>query len=353
MTHRIVITALLFVSIAAAERYSSSQASNPAVLTLEGDISPIHDPAIIKSGDTWYVFATNRFAGKLCPVFCSRDLRTWKFRANVFESVPDWALKEIPGARGIWAPDISYQGGRYRLYYSVSTFGSNHSAIGLATNKTLNPASPDYKWVDEGKVVGSTREDDWNAIDPNLFVDANGDQWLAMGSFWSGIKMRQLDRETGKLSTRNTTMYALASRRPLQPPAIEAPFIVRHDGRYYLFVSVDLCCRGKNSTYRIMVGRADHVTGPYADKDGKAMMQGGGTLLVEGSTAWRGPGGQSLLTGPKSDLLAFHAYSAETGRSALQISTIAWEKGWPRAGLLPDQPKEGKPPVSQHTTDLH
>ena len=340
-THRMVITALLLTaSIAAAQPHPASQTRDPAFLTLEGDISPIHDPAIIKEGDTWYVFATNRFAGKLVPFFCSPDLRTWKFSGNVFDAVPDWALKEIAGARGVWAPDVSYVRGRYRLYYSVSTFGSNHSVIGLATNKTLNPASPDYRWVDEGRVIGSAREDDWNAIDPNLVVEANGDQWLAMGSFWSGIKMRKLDPESGKLSSKDTTMYSLASRRPLQPPAIEAPFIVQHGGRYYLFVSVDLCCRGKESTYRIMVGRADRITGPYADRAGKPMMEGAGTLLLEGNETWRGPGGQSVITGSKSDLLVFHAYSGTTGRPQLQISTMIWEKGWPRIAVLPDQRRE-------------
>jgi arabinan endo-1,5-alpha-L-arabinosidase len=307
----------------------------PEVFTLEGDISPIHDPVIIREGDTYYVFATNRFQQKLVPMFCSQDLRQWKFCGHVFEAVPEWALKEVPGARGIWAPDIAYVRGQYRLYYSVSTFGSNHSVIGLITNKTLNPSSPDYAWVDQGKVIGSTREDDWNAIDANLVVDADGNHWLAFGSFWGGIKMRRLDAETGRLSNKDTTLYSLASRRPLQPPAIEAPFIVRRDGYYYLFVSFDMCCRGKESTYKIMVGRSKKITGPYLDKDGKPMMQGGGTLLVEGTAAWRGPGHQAVLLGSKSDLLVFHAYHGTTGRPALQISTMVWKKGWPRVGALP------------------
>jgi arabinan endo-1,5-alpha-L-arabinosidase len=303
-------------------------------LPLEGDISPVHDPAIIRQGDRYHLFASNRFAGKLVPMFCSQDLRRFTLCGNVFDRIPEWALEEVPGARGIWAPDIAYLRGRYLLYYSVSTFGKNRSVIGLATNQTLDPKSPDYRWVDEGKVVGSTPDDDWNAIDPNLAVDEKGRPWLVWGSFWDGIKMRRLDPDTGKLSGSDTRLYSLASRRPQKPPAIEAPFIVRRGGYYYLFVSFDLCCRGKDSSYKIVVGRAPEITGPYRDRDGKPMLEGGGTLVLEGTQAWRGPGHQAVLSDADGDRLVFHAYDGTTGRPTLRISTMVWEEGWPRVGEL-------------------
>ena len=168
------------------------------MLALEGDISPIHDPAIIRQGGTYYLFASNRFAEKLVPMFCSPDRRRWTLCGNVFDGVPAWALQEVPGARGIWAPDIALFRGQYHLYYSVSTFGKNRSVIGLATNRTLDPTSPDYRWVDEGLVVRSTPEDDWNAIDANLAWDEKGTPWLAWGSFWGGIKMRRVDPRDGQ-----------------------------------------------------------------------------------------------------------------------------------------------------------
>jgi arabinan endo-1,5-alpha-L-arabinosidase len=306
----------------------------PRILALEGDISPIHDPAIISEGGLHHVFASNRFAGKLVPMFCSPDLHRFTLCGNVFDSVPDWALREVPGARGIWAPDISFYRGRFHLYYSVSTFGSNRSIIGLATNQTLDPSSPHYRWVDEGKVVGSTPEDDWNAIDPNLAQDEKGEPWLVWGSFWGGIKMRKVDPETGKLSARDPRLHSLASRRPRKPPAIEAPFLVRKGGYHYLFVSFDLCCRGKESTYNVVVGRAREITGPYVDQTGKPMMEGGGTLLLEGTERWHGPGHPAVLLEAGADLLVFHAYDGTTGRPALQISTMVWEEGWPRVGGL-------------------
>jgi arabinan endo-1,5-alpha-L-arabinosidase len=313
---------------------AASETGRPERLILEGDVSPVHDPTIIRQGDRYRLFATNRFARKLLPMFCSPDRQRWTLCGNVFDEVPAWALSDVPGARGIWAPDISYFRGRYHLYYSVSTFGKNRSVIGLATNPTLDPASPDYRWVDQGRVIGSTPGDDWNAIDPNLALDEHGRPWLAWGSFWGGIKLARLDADSGKLADGGSEIHALASRRPLQPPAIEAPFLVWRGGCYYLFVSFDFCCRGRDSSYKIVVGRATTITGPYRDKEGTPMMEGGGTLLLEGSEAWRGPGHPAVLLDHPADLLVFHAYDARTGRPSLQISTMVWENGWPRPAQL-------------------
>ncbi len=93
-----------------------------------------------------------------------------------------------------------------------STFGSNRSSIGLATNQTLDPASEKYRWVDQGKVISSESRDDWNAIDPNVVLDEQHQPWLSFGSFWGGIKLRKLDRSTGKLVLDDQTLYSLASR---------------------------------------------------------------------------------------------------------------------------------------------
>jgi arabinan endo-1,5-alpha-L-arabinosidase len=265
---------------------------------------------------------------------------------SVFDEIPAWAPEEIPGTRGIWAPDISYFSDKYHIYYSISTFGKNNSAIGLATNQTLDPSSPDYQWQDHGMVLRSTTGvTDWNAIDPNLILEGEDKAWLSWGSFWGGIKMRRIDRATGKLSSEDTTLYSIASRprgeEHQTPPvvgAIEAPFIVKRWDHWYHFVSFDFCCRGKNSTYNIVIGRSENVTGPYVDKEGKPMIEGGGTSLLAASEGarWVGPGHCAVVRDGDTDYLIFHAYDSESerSRSELKISTIVWEDGWPRVAAL-------------------
>ena len=186
--------------------------------------------------------------------------------------------------------------------------------------------------------------------------------------------MRRLDQTTGLLSTSDTRLYSLARRShssetrsltasapaapsttqstvgstaglnetittlPPDSEAIEAPFIVPHAGYYYLFTSWDLCCRGTHSTYHTVVGRSRSVTGPYVDRTGKPLLDGGGTPFLSANTRWLGPGGASLLlhglTRPGAvDLIVFHAYDATTGKPSMQLSTITWKDGWPEAAL--------------------
>jgi arabinan endo-1,5-alpha-L-arabinosidase len=341
----VICCAVLFTALAVGVSCRSTTATpTPLVLELKGDLR-VHDPVIIREKDTYYVFSTGGWPGPgIIPIRCSNDLYNWTLCGRVFDRLPDWVSKEIPGVRGAWAPDISYYNGKYHLYYSVSTFGKNNSAIGLATNKTLDPNSPNYKWVDQGLVVRSSEgKDDWNAIDGNLVIEDEHNVWLCWGSFWGGIMMRRIDPGTGKLSTEDTTLYNIARRPrtgPHQTPpvegAIEAPFIIRHDGCWYLFVSFDFCCRGVKSTYNVVVGRSSRITGPYVDKSGKPMLEGGGTPVIAATTPnWRGPGHEAVLQEPGGDYLVFHAYHGETGRPYLQISTMVWEDGWPRVGALP------------------
>lgn len=336
---RSISLAPLVLALAVTAASAQTSPSPPVSLNdrLTGDLTPVHDPSMIKADGTYYLFNTSQMGQEpgLIHIRTSKDMVTWTRAGAVFQSIPAWAAREIGGAKGIWAPDISYSGGQYRLYYAVSTFGSNHSAIGLATSPTLDPSKPGYGWTDQGPVIVSTRKNDYNAIDPNAYTDADGKQWLAFGSFWTGLKLIRLDPATGKRSAEDQTVHALASRT--NPGAVEAPALLDHGGYHYLFASYDFCCRGADSSYYEVVGRSRDITGPYVDYDGKPMMQGAGQIVLHGKLdktgRWRGPGGASIVQDGDRIFIVYHSYDARNkGVPTLRIAPLGWTAdGWPVA----------------------
>jgi arabinan endo-1,5-alpha-L-arabinosidase len=305
----------------------------------QGDIVPVHDPVIAREGGTYYVFSTGLGdgPGRLLATRTSTDLVQWTAGTPVLATMPAWASAAIPGSSNLWAPDISFVDGRWRLYYSLSTFGSNRSAIGLLTSTTLDPKAAGYGWRDEGLVVQSQPSDDFNAIDPNLVVDRKGGQWLALGSFWSGLKLFALDPRTGKPSAKPIAI----ARRPAPqgaPAPVEAPFIIDHGGYYWLFASYDYCCKGAASTYYTVVGRAKAITGPYIGRDGSSMLNGGGTVFLRADLPekgrFRGPGHAGAMREKDGTWrMVYHAYDRENkGAPTLRLATLRWDAdGWPVA----------------------
>jgi arabinan endo-1,5-alpha-L-arabinosidase len=306
---------------------------------LSGDIVPAHDPVLIREGDRYYAYSTGQRDRRPLVARTSRDLRHWTAIASPLAAIPDWALARVPGAREMWAPDIAKVGNRYRLYYSVSRFGQQRSIIGLATASTLDPDGPDHGWRDDGLVIGSQAGDPYNAIDPNFVRDRQGGEWLTFGSFWGGIQLIRLDPRTGKPAD-GAKPVMIARRGPTEREnAIEAPFIVDHGGWYWLIVSFDYCCRGVKSSYHLRVGRARKVEGPYLDRAGLAMREGGGTVLLqadaEGRDRYRGTGHAGVLHDRDGrDYLVYHGYDAAAGGAAtLRIARLRWDSaGWPVVG---------------------
>ena len=297
----------------------------PATLALTG-ATGTHDPTLIESKGVYYLWNT----GPRIPAKTSTDLKAWRDAPSAFGNQnPAWVAREVPGATDLWAPDVSFFGGQYHLYYSASTFGSNSSCIGHATRAALESGS----WQDQGPVVCSNHgtRDDWNAIDPNVVVDAEGTPWLSFGSFWSGIKAIELDM-TGKRA--NDDLHSLATRPRNVEGAIEAPVIVRRCGFYYLFVSFDKCCSGANSTYNMRVGRSENVMGPYVDKQGTPLLQGGGSPLLMVHARYKGPGHNAVLLAEDGAYNVYHTYDAQqNGRSILRVSELRWDADkWPVSG---------------------
>ncbi|NUU16023.1 arabinan endo-1,5-alpha-L-arabinosidase [Cellulomonas humilata] len=339
---RKTVVALVAVALVggagAAAVWARPDAPAATALSLSGDIHT-HDPALVAGaeGEPWYVFSTGDVREGLGAPQIRRstdDGLTWELVGTVWDAStrPEWAYEAVPGVSNFWAPEVIEHDGTFYLYYSASTFGSNRSAIGLTTNTTLDPDDPDYAWVDQGQVLASEPgETNYNAIDPGVIEDADGTPWMAFGSFWGGIQLVELAWPSGK-PVEGASPETIASRTS-PPNAIEAPYLVRHDDWYYLFVSRDSCCQGSDSTYNIAVGRSAEITGPYVDRSGKDMTLDGGEQLLATTGDMVGPGGQSVSRG----YLAFHYYDAAAGGDfRLEIRELDWDdEGWPVATTAP------------------
>jgi arabinan endo-1,5-alpha-L-arabinosidase len=303
---------------------------------LTGD-TRIHDPSVIEVDGRFVAFGTGQQGPThgAIRVKTSPDGIAWTDAGVIGDGPPTWAEAAL-GFKplNVWAPSVSRRGATVFLYYCLSSFGDNASAIGLMTNTAFDPGKPGEGWQDQGMVVMSKHGDDFNAIDPFRIDASDGRSWLAFGSFWSGIKLSELNPENGKIIAGDAPFIAIASRHG---GAIEAASILEHDGRFTLFVSFDQCCKGVASTYSIRVGRADRIEGPYRDKDGKAMLDGGGSLMLATTGRFIGPGGEEAVKTSKGDWLAYHYYDGDAfGASKLQFSPILWTAdGWPELGPLP------------------
>jgi arabinan endo-1,5-alpha-L-arabinosidase len=336
------LTILLFAYCQAVAQNQQGQikvVEQTAVVNPNANLYPAHDPVMIKQDSIYYLFTTGG------GVASSTDMKTWKREKPVFDKPPAWITKDmIPDFRGggYWAPDIQFVNGIYYLYYSYSAFAKNTSVIGVATNKTLHQDDLDFKWVDHGLVIQSVpNRDFWNAIDPNLIID--GQQgWLAFGSFWEGIKLVKLAPDL--LSVAKPEVWFTIARRPRTftledtnpgDGAIEGAFIYKRSSYFYLFISVDYCCRGVNSNYKVLVGRSLKVEGPYIDKEGKSLNNGGGTLVAQGNEFWAGVGHTGHYDFDGVSYMIMHGYDKlDKGRSKLISREMKWDSdGWPSIDL--------------------
>jgi len=292
----------------------------PQPLTLSGSLGA-HDPAALVVGNTIYLFATGLGAKT------STNLTSWQNASNPLNPRPAWVAQQIPGATNLWAPDISFFGGMYHLYYAASTFGSNKSCIGHATKTDIASGT----WTDQGTVICSNMgtNDNWNAIDPNIVLDDAGTPWMDFGSFWGGIKMIKIDAATGGRATDDTTVYSIGDR-PGGRGGPEGAWVFRRCGYYYLFESWGACCDGAYD-YNMRVGRSLSVNKDYVDKAGmKLLGGGGGTLVSQGNTTVHAPGHNAVIVYNNKTYNLYHALNASNGNASLHITELVWDAdGWP------------------------
>ena len=318
-------------------------------LSFTTDTPMVHDPVMAYEDSTYYLFAT----GMGIQQMTSKDRHSWTvLREPVMTVIPQWAHDSVPGfTQHVWAPDIIRWRGRWWMAYSCSTFGRNGSAIGLLSARSLSYPI----WNDEGCIVTSRENrDNWNAIDPNFVIDDQDQPWLVWGSFWDGIQLARLDTtmhiakgEKPRTIARRYNLNSKDAKAALPinpnppknptsdfagPNAIEAPFIFKHNGWYYLFVSWDYCCQGSKSNYRVAVGRSRTVDGPYLDRKGIDMRYGGGNHFLEGDkTNYEAAGHCAVYHLDNQDIFICHGYSvAQQGASVLIQRPIRWTNdNWP------------------------
>lgn len=289
---------------------------------LKGQLA-VHDPVMIKQGDTYYVFSTGM------AIKTSKDRINWMYSGSVFGKGSikfDWWKNDIPDKIGLWAPDIHYSNGKYNLYYSVSAWMNFNSSIGYATNTTLDFNDPNYKWIDEGQVIGVKNGGEGvNCIDPNIFIDSDGKKYLLYGSYRAGLRLVELDYKTGKLKTDKPELTTITTALG------EGAFLIKNADYYYIFASRGRCCAGNNSTYQIVIGRSKNIKGPYLTKEGESWVDNKYTVFLAGDSTEPGRGHNGFFTEHDTTFIVYHAYTRRfNGASLLNIKPMyVDEAGWP------------------------
>lgn len=311
----------------------------PAPIAVTGSGVFVHDPDMIQdaAGAFWLYGTHNTLAS-------SPDMATFS-AVSAGDISPDfswWASENTTGTNGrtdIWAPSVMYANGTYYQYYAIpiysppSTVDANQSAVVIALATGTSPSGP---WTDAGKVISSCGTASgctttFNAIDPAPYIDAAGNWWLTFGSWHDGIHVLQLDPSTGLRLASNTTLYNIAKRGAGEEGSFIFPYTVGGTLYYYYFASINVCCQGVNSTYRIIVGRSTSPTGPFYDRGGLDLMDGGGTILLSTHGTVYGPGGQSVLLARSQPVMVYHYYDgANNGTPTLGMNDLQFDSdGWP------------------------
>ncbi|MCC2592441.1 arabinan endo-1,5-alpha-L-arabinosidase [Tessaracoccus sp. OS52] len=304
-----------------------------------------HDPTIVRARDgRWLMFSTDTAVaggpGAGAQIRQSDDLVHWRWFGHAFDGVPSDAA-QWSNAIGIWAPEVIRRGDEYRMYYSVSSFGSRTSAIGLAT-------APDATgpWQHRELVVSTHHEtSEVNAIDAAVVVDSDGSDWLLYGSFFGGLRILPLGADGRPLVTDDVGTSVVRRARSING-AVEGGHAIydEESGTYALLCSFDSLF----DTYNVRVARATSVTGPYVDPLDRPMIDTSepptqvGAVILAGyeapdGTTWIAPGHSSHLVTDSGVFLVHHVRDgSDPTRHTAHVRRLEWTRtGWPLASPLP------------------
>lgn len=291
---------------------------------LDWQAEDVHDPFVIQCKKHFYLYTTSNFIN----IKRSSDLINWDDVGSVFKEVPKQVDKHVSFGNVLCCPDVAFFNNQYHLYYAKTNYGSYQSAIALATNKTLDVDDPNYNWVDKGIVIKSSEGGKFNAIDQNICFDEYNNVWMAWGSFGNGIRITRINTKNG-LPIGNEKIIAFRG----QNAPLEAASIHYKNGYYWLFVSFDFCCKELDSNYKIMVGRSKSINGPYVDLNGRDMINGGGSLVLQTHSKFIGTGHCSLFKKDNQDYMVHHYYDDDRkGRPSFSVRKVYWGSGFPVVG---------------------
>lgn len=314
---------LLLCACSSDEKKNNGEAGGQGTMTAQynNPVIPVSvpDPTVLHAADGYfYLYGTEDIRN--LPVFRSKDLVKWEERGTAFTD--ETRPAEVEGA-SLWAPEIRYVKGKYLLLYSLAKWGEHWvSTVGYATAD-----SPEGPFTSKGIVFSSTEVGVENSIDQFLYEE-DGKYYMIWGSFF-GLYLMELD-----VADDLTITPKLETKRQVAGNAFEAANLWKRDGYYYLFASVGSCCEGVNSTYTLVAGRSENLAGPYLSKDGGNMTDNAYTPVISKSTAFAGPGHNSILQedGDGNTWVLYHAFRTdrpEDGRVVL-LDRLLWdEDGWP------------------------
>jgi arabinan endo-1,5-alpha-L-arabinosidase len=289
-----------------------------------------HDPSIVERDGTYFKFNT----GSGIEIATASSIAgPWTLQGY---ALPDGSKISVTGNTGsdLWAPDVHLVGDLYYMYYAVSSFGSQVSAIGLATSSTLAVGS----WTDLGSTgVASTSAKPYNAIDPNLIL-VGSTYYLNFGSFWHDIY--QVEMDSTPTSKGSNSAYNIEYNSVGTSPC-EGSYMFYYDGYYYLLWSHGICCNynvdkpAAGAEYMIMMCRSTSATGSFLDSNGvNCLNNNGGTILLESHDYVYGPGGQGVFTDSSLGLVLYYHYAdTNIGLADSQYvfgwNQLKWSNGWP------------------------
>jgi GH43 family beta-xylosidase len=281
------------------------------------------DPTVIRTEDGFYLYATQTDKYWV-PIYFSKDLVNWEFKRTAFRNA---TKPQIPGGGAFWAPEIRHINGKYVLYFSWAKWGDGDASYtAVATSD-----SPLGDFVNSKELL--TKEDFGSNCIDQFYYEEDNKKYMFVGSF-NGIYVTELTDDG--LSVKRNENGTPTLKKQVCGKAFEGTNIYKKNGYYYLFASINNCCDGERSRYKVVVGRSQDLLGPYLDKSGKDMINNAWELVLEGDgQKFFGPGHNSIIVQDDAgtDWMIYHSYvkeNGEVGGRLGMLDRVLWtEDGWP------------------------